>query len=143
MNWTSDDWKHVIFSDKSTFYVLKRKNQCKIWCLEKEKLLSECLQQTYADNDGNVGIWGGISDFGAINARIYTENMNGELYYDVLQNEMKYFLEKFPAPGKMMFEQAFAPWHTSNIVKEKIVKLKLRILDWVPKSTDLNPVEIL
>ena len=26
-------------SDESTFYVLKRKNQCKIWRLEKEKLL--------------------------------------------------------------------------------------------------------
>ena len=38
MNWSSDDWKNVIFSDESTFYVLKRKNQCKIWRLEKEKL---------------------------------------------------------------------------------------------------------
>ena len=36
MNRTSDDWKNVIFSDESTFYVLKRKNQCKIWRLEKD-----------------------------------------------------------------------------------------------------------
>ena len=27
---TSEDWHKVIFSDESTFYVLKRKNQCKI-----------------------------------------------------------------------------------------------------------------
>ena len=39
MRWTSDDWKHVIFSDESMFYVLKRKNQHKTWHLEKEKLL--------------------------------------------------------------------------------------------------------
>ena len=89
MNWTSDDWKHVIFSDKSTFYVLKRKNQCKIWCLEKEKLLAEYLQQMNTSNGGKVGIWGDIFGFGATNAKIYTENMNGELYYGVLQNEMK------------------------------------------------------
>ena len=43
MNWTSDDWENVIFSDESTFYVLNRKNQCKIWRLEKVKLLPECL----------------------------------------------------------------------------------------------------
>ena len=79
----------MIFSDKSTCYLLKRKNQCKIWCLEKEKLLSKYLQQTYADDDGNVGIWVDISGFGTTNAKIYTENMHGELYYDVLQNEMK------------------------------------------------------
>ena len=36
MNWTSDDWKNVISSDESTFYILKRKNQCKIWRLEQE-----------------------------------------------------------------------------------------------------------
>ena len=30
MSWTHDDWKNLIFSDESTFYVLKRKNQCKI-----------------------------------------------------------------------------------------------------------------
>ena len=42
-----------------------------------------------------------------------------------------------------MFQQDLAPWHTSNIVKEKIVKLKLRVLDWAPKSSDLNPVEML
>ena len=56
INWTSDDWKHMIFSNQSAFYVLKRKNQCKIWRLEKEKLLPECLQQTNTGDSGKVGI---------------------------------------------------------------------------------------
>ena len=43
MNWTLADWQHVIFSDESTFYVLKRKNQCKILRLEKEELLEGVL----------------------------------------------------------------------------------------------------
>ena len=41
-----------------------------------------------------------------------------------------------------MFHQDLAPWHTSNFVKEKIVKLKLRVLDWALKSPELNSVEI-
>ena len=95
MNWASDDWKNVIFSDESTFYVLKRKNQCKIWRLEKEKLLPVCLQQTDTDDDGKVGILGGISGFGTTNAKVYIKNTNGELYCDVLQNEVKQLLAKF------------------------------------------------
>ena len=91
MSWTHDDWKDVIFSDESTFYVLKRKNQCKIWRLEKEKFLPECLQQTDTGDGGKVGIWGAISGFDTTNARIYSENMNGQLYCDVLQNEIKQF----------------------------------------------------
>ena len=43
----------------------------------------------------------------------------------------------------MIFQQDLAPWHTSNMVKEKIVKLKLNVLEWAPKSPDLNPVEML
>ena len=43
----------------------------------------------------------------------------------------------------MMFEQDLVPWHTSNIVKEKIVKLKLRALEWALKRPDLNPARML
>ena len=30
LNWAKDDWRKVSFSDELTFYVLKRKNQCKL-----------------------------------------------------------------------------------------------------------------
>ena len=40
-----------------------------------------------------------------------------------------------------MFQQDFAPWHTSKLVSEKIVKMKLIMLEWVTKSPNLNPVE--
>ena len=143
MHWTPEDWRKVIFSDESTFYVLKRKNQCKIWRLEKEKLLPECIQQTNTGDGGKVGIWGGISGFGATAARIYMENMNGKLYCDVLQHQLKHSMAQIPKTTKILFQQDLAPWHTSNIVKEKIAKLKLDVLDWAPKSPDLNPIEML
>ena len=43
-------------ADESTFYVLRRKNRCKIWRLEKEKLLPECLQEI--NTDDKIGIRG-------------------------------------------------------------------------------------
>ena len=94
---------------------------------------------------GKVGIWGG-QVFLALKRpmRRFTRKYElGKLYCDVLQNEVKQFLAKTPAQGKMVFQQDLSPWHTSNIVKEKVVKLKLRVLDWAPKSPDLNPVEML
>ena len=109
MNWPSDDWKNVIFSDELTFSVLKRKNKSKIWQLEKEKLLSECWQQINTGDGGKVGVCGGILGFGTTNKKIYTTYMNGELYCDVLQNEVKQFLAKMPAQGKMVFQQDLVP----------------------------------
>ena len=92
LNWTPNDWRKVIFSDESIFYVLKRKNQCKIWRLEKKTLLPECLQQTNTGDGGKVGIWSGISSFGTTAAKIYKDNMNGQLYCDILQMELKHSL---------------------------------------------------
>ena len=66
---------------------------------------------------------GDISDFGATNARIYTEHINGNLDCRVLHYDVKQFL------GKMAFEQDLTRCHASNTVKEKIVKLKVRVLD--------------
>ena len=42
-----------------------------------------------------------------------------------------------------MFQQDLAPWYTSKLVSEKIVKMKLNMFEWVAKSPDLNSVEML
>ena len=57
--------------------------------MEKEKLLPECTQQTNTDDDGKVGIWGGISGFDTVATKIYMENMDGKLYCDILQHPLK------------------------------------------------------
>lgn len=142
LQWTTDDWRRVIFSDESTFYVLKRKNLCKIWRLEKEKLLPECLELANTGDDGKLGIWGGISGFGTTIPLIYNENMNSELYCDVLEHQLKQSMQKLPMKNQMIFQHDLAPWHTSNVVMKKISQLKLKILDWPPKSSNLNPIEM-
>ena len=71
------------------------------------------------------------------------ENMDGILYCDVLQRQLKHSMAQIPKNTKIFFQQDLAPWHTSNIVKEKIAKLKPDLLDWAPKSSDLNPIEML
>ena len=83
-SWTTDDWRNVIFSDESSFYVLRRKNRCKIWRMDKEKLLPECVEQSNTGDGGKLGIWGGISGFGTTRAKIYADHMKGKLYCDVL-----------------------------------------------------------
>ena len=142
-HWTVADWRRIIFSDKSTFYVLKRKNQVKVWRTDDERLLRECVQQMNTGDGGKVGIWGGISGEGTMSARIFDGTMNGMVYCDVLQKELKQSMAKLPKKTMFIFQQDLAPWHTSNLVKEKISKMKLNVLPWTAKSPDLNPIEML
>ena len=41
-------------------------------------------------------IWNGISGFGTTNAKVHMRNMNGQLYCDVLETELKRSMAKFP-----------------------------------------------
>ena len=142
-HWSFQDWRKVIFSNESTFNVLKRKNQVKIWRTDHERLLPECIQQMNTGDGGKVGIWGGISGEGTTTARIFDGTMNGILYCNVLQSELKQSMAKLSKKTTYTFQQNLAPWHTSKLVKEKMAKMKLNVLEWAAKSPDLNPIEML
>ena len=75
-----------------------------------------------------LGRWGGILDFGTTTAKADTENINGQLYRDVLETELKGSMAKFPKKIKMNYRD-LELWHRSNIVKDKIAKLKLNVCD--------------
>ncbi|CAF1667223.1 unnamed protein product, partial [Rotaria magnacalcarata] len=141
-HFSKHDWRNVIFSDESTFYVLERKNQVKIWRTDEERLHPDCIQQVNTGRGGKLGIWGGISGRGTTEARIFNENMNGSVYCEVLSNELKRSMNKFQDKARLIFQQDLAPWHTSHIVTTKMKQMKLNVLDWPAKSSDLNPIEM-
>ncbi|CAF4957996.1 unnamed protein product [Rotaria sp. Silwood1] len=51
-NWTINEWKDVTFSDELIFFVIKRKNETKIWRTKDERWKEGCMQ---------VAAMGGIS----------------------------------------------------------------------------------
>ena len=95
LHWTKQDWRKVIFSDESTFYVLKRKNQVKIWRTDDERSIPECVEHMNTGNGGKVGIWGAIMREGTAMARIFDDSMNGVMYCDVLETELKVSMKVF------------------------------------------------
>lgn len=142
-HFTNEDWRNVIFSDESTFYVLQRKNQVKIWRTDEERLHPDCIEQATTGNDGKLGIWGGICGEGPTESRIYDGNMNGDLYCSVLGGGLKRSLNKLRNKSKIIYQQDLAPWHKAKIVEEKLKKLKYKVLDWAPRNCDLNPIEMI
>ena len=135
--------KREFFGDESIFYVLKRKNQVKIWRTDDEQLLPDCIQQMNTVDGGKAGIWGGIAADGMTAARIFEGTMNGTLYCNVLQQALTQSMGKLPNKSAYTFQQDLASWHTSKFVQEKMAKLKLNVLEWPAKSPDLNLIEVL
>ena len=70
------------------------------------------------------------------------DDTNGK-YCKILKNELKQSMAKLPGKTSIIFQHDLASWHTSDMVKDKIAKMKLNVLDWSSKSPDLNPIEML
>ena len=142
VHFSKEDWHNVIFSDDSTFYVLQRKNQVKIWRTHEERLHQDCIQQVNTGNGGKVGIWEVFRVKEQQERRYSTKIWTDRLYCNILSGELKWSMAKLHDKVKIIYQQDLAPWHTSEIFKAKIDKMKLKVLDWPAKSPDLNPIEM-
>ncbi|CAF1408078.1 unnamed protein product [Adineta ricciae] len=116
-NWTVDDWKKVLFSDESTFYVVKRKSETKIWRTKDEKWREGCMAVAATGGGGRAGFWGVITWKGAGCFRIYTENTNSEVYCNILDNYL------VPTVQMYGFENDFLLQHDNGVITLPI-KLK-------------------
>ena len=102
-HFSQNDWRSVIFSEESMFYVLERKNQVKIWRTDEERLHQDCIQQVSTGKEGKLGIWGDISGQGSTETRIFDENMDGQTYCDVVHHELKRSITKLPDKGTIIY----------------------------------------
>ncbi|CAF4641320.1 unnamed protein product [Rotaria sp. Silwood2] len=91
-----------------------------VWRTKSEKLTSDCIQQI---NTGD------------------REKVDLTKYCEVLRNQLIPSVKRLLQGTKYIFQHDLVRWHTSNIVKEQITKLKINILEWASKSPDLNVVE--
>ncbi|CAF4242435.1 unnamed protein product [Rotaria sordida] len=138
--YTIEDWRRIIFSDESTYYVLKRKNKTMVWRTKGEKLSFDCIQ-TVNTGDAKIGVWGAICGYGKASLLTYSDNMDSTKYCEVLQNQLLPLIKRLPKGKKYAYQCDLAPWHTSNMVKEQIRKLKINMFEWPPNSPDINVIE--
>ena len=71
----------------------------------------------------------------------FQENMNSQLYGDILEKELQKSIKKLPKNTNVQFQHDNALWHCTDLVKAKFKKLKISVTDWLSKSLDLNCVE--
>ncbi|CAF3067452.1 unnamed protein product, partial [Rotaria sp. Silwood2] len=140
-NWTVDEWKKVLFSDESTFYVIKRKSETKIWRTKDEQWKEGCMAVAATGGGGRVGFWSVITWQGTGCFRVYSENTNSDVYCDILDNYLVPTLQLYGLEDNFMFQHDSARYHTSKQTDGKLQELNVKVLKWPAKSPDLNPIE--
>ena len=71
---------------KLRIYVIKRKNEVKIWRTKDEQWEEGCMEVAALGGGGCVNFWSAITSEGTGCFRIYSENTNSNVYCNILDH---------------------------------------------------------
>lgn len=145
-NWTTDQWKKVLFTDESKFEIFGSKRRIFVRRMPGERMNMKCIQPTVKHGGGSVMVWGcfGANKTGDL-IRI-KGIMDKKVYHNILVRHA--VPSGLRLCGKTFtFQQDNDPKHTSNFcmnyLKSKEQQKVLKIMTWPPQSPDCNPIELL
>lgn len=141
-NWSVEDWNKVIWSDESKFMIFGSDGRQYCWKKPDEPIRDQHVKPTVKFGGGHIMVWGCFSSFGVGNlVRIYG-SMNGELYRQILDDDLLGTIQWYELDKDgVIFQQDNDPKHTANLTKQWFDDNGIKLLDWPPQSPDLNPIE--
>jgi transposase len=141
-DWTLEDWKLVIWSDETKINRLGSDGRKWAWKKSGEGLSDRLVQGTVKFGGGSVMVWGCMTWEGVGYAAKIDGRMDGDLYLQILKDELQNSLEFYGLnPSDVIFQQDNDPKHTCKKVKEWLDGQEFRTMVWPAQSPDLNPIE--
>ncbi|KAG0927544.1 hypothetical protein G6F26_012604 [Rhizopus arrhizus] len=127
-NWTSDDWRRMVFSDETIVNVYGSDGCKYFWSRPDDKLQPHHLDLTVKGGGGSIMVWGCITYDGPGYACWISEGtMKASDYVGILTTTLMDSLEYYGYnPQDIYFQQDNDPKHTFN---------------WPSQIPDLNPIE--
>ena len=131
-------WTKVIFSDESTFFLVKGSHY--IWTrMDKDPDSLSPIKNIKA----SITIWGCINFLGVGILEFITQTINSERYIHIIENCYLPSTDLFMTSenGPFILMQDNAKPHVSKKTLKVLKKNHIRTLEWPPRSPDLNPIE--
>ena len=139
-NWTVEQWKRVMWSDESTFRLVRGGSKV----VRRPKDVSRYNERytvKTVKHPESVMVWGcfsGEKGRGGLYFLPKNVTMKGSNYIDVLKNHLIPF---FNIHGCDVFMHDGAPAHKSRAVTHFLQGQNIPTIDWPGNSPDLNPIE--
>ena len=86
-------------------------------------------------------IWGSMAWGGHGELEFIDGIMTKESYLNIIKRNLNRSAKKLNLFPRFIFQQDRDPKHTSKIVCKWLTQKKIKVLDWVAQSPDLNPIE--
>lgn len=121
LNWTSDDWSRVLFSDESKFLLYGSDGKRYVRRFKDERLSDQCTIKTTRGRIG-IMIWGCFSQRGLGKLHFIKGTVNASEYIKILDNYLlPSITELFAENEEFIFQQDNAPCHTAKRVRNNFI----------------------
>lgn len=139
-NWQLRHWTPILFSDESRFMLSGTDGRVRVWRRRGERNLPPNLLQTVAYGGGSVMVWGGISLNYKTDLVIIRGRLSAERYIEeVVQNHILPITHEIGPDFMLMHDGASA--HTARVTTHFLEDAGIQVMDWPPRSPDLNCIE--
>ncbi|EIE77996.1 hypothetical protein RO3G_09955 [Rhizopus delemar RA 99-880] len=145
-NWTEDDWRRIVLSDKTKINVWGSDGCKYFWKRPGDKLQPHHLDLTVKGGAGSVLLWGCMTwDGPGYACAIEDGTMKASDYVHILSTTLMDSLKYYGYEQEAIyFQQDNDPKHTSKLArawfKENGFKEE-HTFNWPAQSPDLNPIE--
>lgn len=140
LRWTRQQWNGVVFSDESRFCVSMADGRQRIWRRQGERYARCCVQQFNRWGGPSVMVWTGITAHHRTPLVVIDGNLTAQRYVNnILQPHLVPFMQAHPELN--IFQQDNARPHAARLTKNFLQAQGIEVLQWMPYSPDLNPIE--
>ena len=139
-HWIIDDWKHMIFNDKTKISRFNSNGRSWCWIGDGICIRPQHVHQNVQHGDGSVMIWGCMMVF-ELGAWYKTECRMDRHMYKLIYTLWSIIHNYNLGSSRLVFQQDNDPKHTSKIVQEWLASQPFQLIQWHAQFIDLNPME--
>ncbi|GFV76492.1 transposable element Tc1 transposase [Trichonephila clavipes] len=141
INWTTDQWSRVIFTDESRFSTRSDSQRVLTWREIGTRFYTSNINERYSYGDPEVLFWEGIMLNGRTELQIFDRwSVIGDRYCEeVLLPHVRLFRGAID-PDFILMDDNARP-HRNLAVEELLESEDINRMDWPAYSPNLNPIE--
>ena len=130
---STPSWYKTVFIDEMSIWLAR--GRIKLWTKSGQKRTAPTTKHT-----PKINVWAGFSSMGTFPLCIFTNNMNSEMFINILEGYLLTQAEVYHKDDwRLVMDND--PKYTSKIVKQFLSQNIPNQLPWPSQSPDLNPIE--